>query len=114
MGKHLAVYLLLVAGGNDSPSAADIKQALTDSGLEADDDRINSLMKDLEGKDLNELIAEGSEKLVKAASSGGGGGGGGEAAAAADAPAEKAKEKVEEVDALDGGMDMFGGGGSDY
>ena len=73
-------------------------------------------MKDLEGKDLNELIAEGSEKLVKAASSGGGGGGGGggEAAAAADAPAEKAKEKVEEVDALDGGMDMFGGGGSDY
>ena len=24
--KHLAVYLLLVAGGNDSPSAADIKK----------------------------------------------------------------------------------------
>jgi len=25
-------------------------------------------------------------------------------------PAEKPKEKVEEVDALEGGMDMFGGG----
>ena len=83
--------------------------------MEADDERINTLLKDLEGKDLNELIAEGSEKLVKAASGGGGGGGGGggEAVAAAeDAPKEK--EKVEEVDALDGGMDMFGGGGADY
>lgn len=41
---------------------------------------------------------------------GGAGGGGGDAApaAAAAAPAE------EVVDALDGGMDMFGGGGSDY
>ena len=52
----------------------------------------------------------------------GGGGGGGAAPAAAaaapgDAPAAKAeKPKVEEVDALDGGMDMFGGekGGGDY
>ena len=47
---------------------------------------------------------------------GGGGGGGGDAAAAggdaAEAEAEKPKE--EEVDALEGGMDMFGGGGGDY
>jgi len=40
------------------------------------------------------------------------GGGGGDAAAPAAAEAPKAAE--EEVDALDGGMDMFGGGGSDY
>ena len=39
-------------------------------------------------------------------------GGGGDAAAPAAAEAPKAAE--EEVDALDGGMDMFGGGGSDY
>ena len=39
--------------------------------MEADDERINILLKDLEGKDLNELIAEGSKKLVKAASGGG-------------------------------------------
>jgi large subunit ribosomal protein LP0 len=44
-----------------------------------------------------------------AAPSGGGGGGGGAAAPAAAAAPEKPKE--EEVDALDGGMDMFGGGG---
>ena len=40
--------------------------------MEADVERINTLLKDLEGKDLNELIAEGSEKLVKAAFGGGG------------------------------------------
>ena len=63
------------------------------------------------------------EKLVFARGGGGGGGGGGGAAAAAApaaggaAPAAKEeKPKVEEVDALDGGMDMFGGGdkGGDY
>ena len=57
--------------------------------------------------------AGGIEPFIKAPSGGGGGGGGGggDAPAAAAAP-EKPKE--EEVDALDGGMDMFGGGGSDY
>ncbi len=33
------------------------------------------------------------------------------AGAGAAAPAAEEKPKVEEVDALDGGMDMFGGGG---
>jgi len=32
-------------------------------------------------------------------------------AGAAEAPKKEEKPKVEEVDALDGGMDMFGGGG---
>jgi hypothetical protein len=37
----------------------------------------------------------------------------GAAPAAGDAPAKKEeKPKVEEVDALEGGMDMFGGGGA--
>lgn len=36
------------------------------------------------------------------------------AAGAATAPAAAAAPAVEEVDALEGGMDMFGGGGSDY
>ena len=59
------------------------------------------------------------EKLIFARGGGGGGGGGGGAPAAAatggadagGAKVEKEKPKVEEVDALDGGMDMFGGGG---
>jgi ribosomal protein L12E/L44/L45/RPP1/RPP2 len=54
------------------------------------------------------------ETLLMTLNSGGGGGGGGGAESAGDAaaPAAKAeKPKEEEVDALDGGMDMFGGGG---
>ena len=37
---------------------------------------------------------------------------GGDAPAAAAAPAKAEKPAEEEVDALDGGMDMFGGGGA--
>ena len=59
------------------------------------------------------------EKLIFARGGGGGDGGaaaasGGDAVVADAAPEEKKKEKVEEVDALDGGMDMYGGGGADY
>ena len=57
------------------------------------------------------------EKLVFSAGAGAGGGGGGSGAAASAAaapevaPAKKEKPKEEEVDPMDGGMDMFGGGG---
>jgi large subunit ribosomal protein LP2 len=140
----LAAYLLLVAGGNESPSAADVSELLSTVGIEVSKERLDTLIADLEGKDVNQLIALGREKL----NIGGGGGGAvvassnGSAAAvtapsasgapagkiyfrlnliikilnviysaAAAAPEEKAKPKEEEVDALDGGMDMFGGGG---
>ena len=109
--KHLAAYMMLVQGGNESPSAADVKGVLAEVGIEADDERLNALISELEGKSLPELIEIGSKKLVK-----GGGGGGGAAPAAGGAaeeekPAEKPKE--EEVDAMEGGLDMFGGG-ADY
>jgi large subunit ribosomal protein LP0 len=57
-----------------------------------------------------------AEAFFKALATGGGGGGGGAPAAAAAtggaAPAAAVEvPKEEEVDALDGGMDMFGGGG---
>jgi large subunit ribosomal protein LP2 len=51
--KHLAAYLLLGLGGNTSPSASDIKAVLESVGIEADEDRLTSLIKELEGKDLN-------------------------------------------------------------
>jgi len=60
--------------------------------------------------------ADAFKQYVKdpSAFAGGGGGGGGGGGDAAAAPAEEAKPAEEEVDALAGGMDMFGGGGSDY
>ena len=70
----------------------------------------------MEGKDFDTMITEGREKL-KTVSVGGGGGGGGGGGRGGDAPAAAAAvvAKEEEVDALEGGMDMFGGGdGADY
>ena len=119
--KHLAAYLLLKLGGNDSPSADDITTALSTVGVEVDSEALDRLLSDLEGKDLDELLAAGKERLAKfGAGGGGGGGGGGAAAGGAAAAEEKVEEKKEEEEEMDlgGGMDMFGGdeggGGGDY
>lgn len=53
--KHLAAYLLLTLGGNASPSASDIKSVLESVGIEADSDRLEKLISELEGKDINEV-----------------------------------------------------------
>jgi len=115
--KHLAAYLLLALGGKESPSAEDVKGLLTKIGVEIDDAKIESLVKSMEGKNLDEVLKSGEAKLL-AVGGGGGGGGGGAPAAAADAPKaaaaaapkeEKKKEEPAEVDV--GGGDLFGGGG---
>ena len=54
--KHLAAYLLLTLGGNTSPGASDIKEVLSAAGIDADDDRLTALLKQLEGKDINEVV----------------------------------------------------------
>ena len=56
--KHLAAYLLLGLGGNASPSAADVKKVLESVGIEADDERLDTLISELEGKDINEVRAQ--------------------------------------------------------
>ncbi|KZT27850.1 ribosomal protein 60S [Neolentinus lepideus HHB14362 ss-1] len=95
---HLAAYLLLQIGGKASPTADDVKKVLSAVGIEADEERLEKLISELEGKDVNELIAEGSSKLasvpaggaaVSAAPAAG-------AAAAGAAAAEEAEEKKEE------------------
>ena len=55
--KHLAAYLLLGIGGNTSPSASDIKGVLESVGIDADDDRLESLLKELEGKDISTVCS---------------------------------------------------------
>ncbi|KAL4971632.1 hypothetical protein BDW66DRAFT_20905 [Aspergillus desertorum] len=62
--KHLAAYLLLVLGGNPEPSADDIKEVLASVGIDADEDRLAQLLKELRGRDIDELIAEGTSKLA--------------------------------------------------
>ena len=62
-------------------------------GVEAADERIEALLSELKGKDINEVIAAGREKYASVPGGGGGGGavavgaGGGGGAPAAAAPA---------------------------
>jgi hypothetical protein len=53
--RHIAAYLLLQIGGNSSPSARDVKKVLSAVGIEADDDRLDKLISELEGKDVNQV-----------------------------------------------------------
>ena len=54
--RHIAAYLLLVLGGNAKPTAEDIKKVLSAAGIQGDDARIASLLKEVEGKDLQTLM----------------------------------------------------------
>uniref|UniRef100_A0A9J7WXG2 Large ribosomal subunit protein P2 n=1 Tax=Cyprinus carpio carpio TaxID=630221 RepID=A0A9J7WXG2_CYPCA len=97
--RYVAAYLLAVLGGNSNPSAKDIKNILGSVGIEADDERLNKVISELNGKDINEVMNAGLSKLasvpaggavaVSAAAAGGGG-----AAPAGEAPAEKADTEL--------------------
>ncbi|KFY18551.1 hypothetical protein V493_08530 [Pseudogymnoascus sp. VKM F-4281 (FW-2241)] len=102
--KHLAAYLLLALGGNESPSAADIKGVLSSVGIEADSERLDALIAELKGKDINTLISEGSEKLASVPPGGGGGAAAPGAAAGGAAEAAPAEEKEEEKEESDEDM----------
>mmetsp|Transcript_8674 Transcript_8674/g.11491 ORF Transcript_8674/g.11491 Transcript_8674/m.11491 type:complete len:116 (+) Transcript_8674:159-506(+) len=114
--SEITALLLCKLGGQDG-SADQIKAVLEAAGVEANEEQITKLVGDTEGKDINELLAEGAGK-VKTVKFGGGGGGGGAAAGGAAAAEVVEEEVVEEEEAPDlGAGDMFGagdGGGGDY
>lgn len=107
--KYLAAYLLLVQGGNTSPSSSDVSSLLQSVGIEVEESRLSALLKDLEGKSVEELIAEGNTKLASvpsggaAASSGSASG----AAASTEAAAEEKEEEAAEESDDDMGMGLF-------
>ncbi|CAN4100754.1 unnamed protein product [Withania somnifera] len=110
--KVIAAYLLAVLGGNSSPTDKDLKKILASVGADADDDRIQLLLSQVEGKDITELIAAGREKLASVPAGGGAvavaapGGGGGAAPAAEEKKEEKKVEEKEESDD-DMGFSLF-------
>merc|ERR1711935_551314 len=87
---------LLASLGGAEVTADSIKAILSSVGVESDDATLATVVKQLAGKSVEELIAAGAPKL---ASMGGGGGGGAAPAAAAaggDAAAPAAEEKKKE------------------
>ena len=109
--RYVAAALLAALGEKDI-DANNIKSILGSVGIEAEDDKVALVVKELAGKSIEELIAEGSTKLASMPAGGGGGAAApaaGGAAAAADAPAakEEKKEEPEEESDDDMGFGLF-------
>uniref|UniRef100_A0AAV1U8L4 60S acidic ribosomal protein P2 n=1 Tax=Peronospora matthiolae TaxID=2874970 RepID=A0AAV1U8L4_9STRA len=113
--RYIAAYLLAVLGGQPSPTENEVTRILNASGVEVDAKRVAAVVKAMEGKNIDEVIAAGSEKLAVFGSAGPAPAAGGAAASGAETARveEKVVEEEEEVD-MGGGMDMFGAGDEDY
>ncbi|XP_059046907.1 large ribosomal subunit protein P2 [Achroia grisella] len=89
--RYVAAYLLAVLGGKAAPVAADVEKILSSVGIEADAEKLKKVIAELNGKSVEELIAQGREKLSSMPV-----GGGAPAAAGAAPAAAAAEEKKEE------------------
>ncbi|XP_060625222.1 large ribosomal subunit protein P2 isoform X2 [Anolis sagrei] len=106
--RYVAAYLLAVLGGNESPSSKDLKKILDSVGIETDDERVNKVISELNGKNIEDVIAQGNSKLASMPVGGAvavsAGGPAAPAAGAAPAAEEKKEEKKEESEESDDDM----------
>eukprot|EP00292_Cryptomonas_paramecium_P015678 CAMPEP_0113674124 /NCGR_PEP_ID=MMETSP0038_2-20120614/7240_1 /TAXON_ID=2898 /ORGANISM="Cryptomonas paramecium" /LENGTH=126 /DNA_ID=CAMNT_0000590661 /DNA_START=9 /DNA_END=389 /DNA_ORIENTATION=- /assembly_acc=CAM_ASM_000170 len=109
--KHVAAYLLAVLGGKASPSAADVKAILHAVDAKVDDAALEKVVKELQGKSVEELIAEGTKKMasvsVAAAPAAGAAAAAAPAAAAGGAKKEEKKAPEPEEEEADMGFSLF-------
>ncbi|KAI6068463.1 large ribosomal subunit protein P2 [Mergus octosetaceus] len=108
--RYVAAYLLAVLGGNEAPTSKDLKKILDSVGIETDDERLNKVISELNGKNIEDVIAQGNGKLASMPAGGAvavSAGGVSAAPAAGAAPAaaeEKKEEKKEESEESDDDM----------
>ncbi|XP_055479647.1 60S acidic ribosomal protein P2-like [Psammomys obesus] len=60
----VASFMLAALGGNSFPSAKNIKKILDSVGIEADDDRLHKVISELNGKSIEDVIAQRVGKLA--------------------------------------------------
>ena len=104
--KYLSAYLLCQIGGKESPSEKDVTAVLKSVGIEVDAKKVTSVVAELKGKSVADLIAAGSAKLASMPS----GGGSAPAAASGGSPKKAAAKEVvveEESEEEEMGMDLF-------
>ncbi|KAG7203837.1 hypothetical protein KM043_013848 [Ampulex compressa] len=88
--RYVAAYLLAVLGGKIAPKQNDIEKILSSVGIEVDSEKLAKVIAELDGKSIEELIAQGREKLSSMPV------GGAVAVSAAAAPAGGAAAPAEE------------------
>jgi large subunit ribosomal protein LP2 len=106
--RYVASYLLAALGGNSSPSAKDIKKILDSVGIEADDDRLNKVISELNRKNIEDVIAQGVGKLASVPAGGAAPGSAAPAAGSAPAAAEEKKDEKKEESEESGDNMGFG------
>ncbi|KAF6008689.1 hypothetical protein HII12_003916 [Brettanomyces bruxellensis] len=107
--KYLAAYLLLTKAGKETPSKDDVTKVLEAAGAEIDEAKIDSLIESLKDKKVEDVIAQGQEKLSTVSIAAPAASADGKSSDdAADEEKEDAEEEEEEDDDMDMGMDLFG------
>lgn len=100
--RYVAAALLASLAG-ESVDKKTIKSILDSVGIEADAEKMDKVIAELKGKDVNELIAEGLEKLASVPSGAGAAApaaaaGAADSGSGGDAKKEEKKEESEEED----------------
>ncbi|KAJ1352857.1 hypothetical protein KIN20_009340 [Parelaphostrongylus tenuis] len=62
--RYVSAYLLALAGGNRTPKVEDIKNILGAVGVDTDVEAANLVISRLQGKSIDQVIAEGAVDLV--------------------------------------------------
>merc|ERR1712156_395966 len=108
--RYIASAILASLGGK-SIDADNIKSILGSVGIEAEQNKVDLVVKELAGKNIEELIAEGQSRLASMPTGGGGGSmsavGGASAPAEGDGVKEEKKEEPEEESDDDMGFGLF-------
>lgn len=58
--RYVAAYLLAVLGGKVSPDQNDIEKILSSVGIEADVEKLKKVIAELKGKNVEDLITQGT------------------------------------------------------
>jgi large subunit ribosomal protein LP2 len=102
--KIVAAYLLAVLGGNENPGKSDIKKILSSVGSDAEESQIDNLLKELDGKNVFDVISQGKDKLASVPTGGAVAVAGGAAAETKEEEKEDEKEEEESEDMGFGGL----------
>ena len=62
--RYVAAYLLAVLGSNTSPKSSDIEKILSSVGIESDSEKLNKVIGELSGKNVEELIIAGELMIL--------------------------------------------------
>merc|ERR1712179_189756 len=94
--KCVTPAALLTALAGKPIEKSNIKNILDSVGIECDEDKVKIVVDQLKGKDINELISEGSKKLASMPAGGSGGAAPVAPTSGGPAPAQEKKEEKKE------------------